>query len=475
MEGIGRRAALAAMLAPRVTAHIGASESGTYPAGIFEALSASATVLYPVNPGRASVFGRPCFPSVAELPERPDLAVVTIPAARVPGALEDCARGGVAAAVVVSSGFSEAGADGARLQAALAPLRDRILILGPNCAGFANLRDGITAARLYAERIPGGVSLVSQSGALMMALHGSFAARGAGMRYLVSVGNQEDLALEDILEHCAADPATTVAAAFVEGVRDGPRFAAALEAGLRAGKPVVVLKAGRSDEGRRLAATHTAAVAGSSRVFEAVCRQHGAILVDDAAQLADTASLWELSGGRLTERIAWLAQSGGVGALLGDQAAAAGFPPQPPSAALEKAARGADLLPADRPLLNPVDLGGDRLRGRALEAAAEPFAADPQTDVLAFLFAKNPNREVEAETAEAVASVRSRFGKPVFVVWVGGDAPPPEGRTSAVRLLARAGIPVFLQPGDAVRAVARLLSWKRFRRAKTGAEGGAPC
>ena len=468
-----RMAALATMLTPRVTAHIGASESGLYPAGIFESLASSNTALYPVNPNRAFVFGRRCFPSVGALPERPDLAVVSVPAARVPGVLADCVRAGVTAAVIVSSGFSEGGADGARLQEELSTLRDRILILGPNCAGFANLRDGIVAARLYAERIPGGISLVSQSGALMMALHGSFAARGAGMRYLVSVGNQADLCLEDLLAHCASDPATTVSAVFVEGVRDGARFAQALQANLEAGKPVVVLKAGRTEAGRRMVSTHTAAVAGASRVFEAVCRQHGAILVDDVGQLADTACLWELTGGRLSQRIAYLAQSGGLCALLADQLAAAGFPPITPSPALEKAVHLASLLPADRKLLNPADLGGDRLRGEALADAAAPFAADPDTDVLAFLFAKNPNRDVEAKTAEAVASVRHRHGKPVFAVWVGGDAPPAEGQTCAVRLLSKAGISVFPQPGDAARAVARLLAWKRFRSRLLGLQEAA--
>ncbi|PKL06960.1 MAG: hypothetical protein CVV53_01735 [Spirochaetae bacterium HGW-Spirochaetae-9] len=447
------------LLSPKVVVHIGASESGIYPSDIFRSLLASPVTLHAVNPRRREVFGQSCLASVDDLPKRgqgegrADLAILTIPAAAVPAALADCIEAGIEQAVIISSGFAEAGAEGRALQTQIEALGDRIHILGPNCAGFANITAGITAARLYSPAAKGCISLISQSGALMMALHGAFAEKGAGLRAVVSVGNQAGFTLADFLHHFAADPGTEVVAAFIEGMSDGAEFVNAAKKCLAAGKPVIAVKSGRTELGKRLAATHTAALVGEGRVFEAVCRQYGIILVDDIEDLVAAASLAAATIHSPLGRIAWIAQSGGLGSLVGDLAKAAGIEPEP-------------LPPELGAALNPVDLGGDCMRGMAIKDTLLRFLNHNQVDSVVVLFAKNPNRDIEVETSEGIIAARNASGKPVIVVWVGPSLPVSGGlqlNRSALLELSRAGIPLFSSPGPAVRALGRLKTWRGFR------------
>ncbi|MDO8943657.1 MAG: CoA-binding protein, partial [Desulfobacterales bacterium] len=362
---------------------------------MFKSLKASPVILYAVNPRRSEVFGSPCLSSLSELPDREkeegkaDLAILTIPAAAVPAALADCIEAGISQAVVISSGFSEAGPAGRALQAEVEALGDRIHVLGPNCAGFANVSEGIIATRLYSQAASGCISLVSQSGALMMALHGAFAEKGSGLRTVVSVGNQAGFRLSDFMNHFAADPGTKVVAAFIEGMPDGADFVAAARRCLAAGKPVIAVKSGRTELGTRLAATHTAALVGEGRVFEAVCRQYGIILVDDIEDLVAAASLAAATASSPLNYIAWISQSGGLGSLVGDLAKVAGIEPQPFPVELGAA-------------LNPLDVGGDRMRGGAIRDTLQPFLSHKGMDAIVLLFAKNPNRDIEFETAKAI-------------------------------------------------------------------------
>jgi len=450
------------MLTPRVVAHVGASETGLYQADVFRSLLASKATVYPVNPNRDLVFGERCYGAITELPERPDLAVVTVRRELVSEVLAGCVSAGVPGAVVFASGFAEAGAEGAGLQRQIAAFADRVVILGPNCAGFANVGDGIVATRLYSKLRPGSVSFVSQSGALMMALHGSFSDAHVGLRYIASVGNQVDLTVSDLLLHFAEDDQTRLSALFLEGVSDGGRLVAALERNLQVAKPVIVLRAGRTEAGRVLASTHTAAIAGSDRVFSAVCRQYGAVLVDDVNDMVAAARLFEAFGARLTDRVAYLCQSGGLGSLAGDLAKLARLEASAFSDGLRERIQAAGIVPQYREALNPLDVGGDAMRGKALIETAVPFFEDTETDAVALLFAKNPNRPVEQETAAAVVELAVRYEKPLIVIWVGDFT--EEGSSSAIATIEQNDIPVFRQPSDAVQAVSRVVEYYRFRR-----------
>ncbi|GAB1484166.1 hypothetical protein MASR2M78_29830 [Treponema sp.] len=464
---------LHSMLNPHVVAHVGASESGLYPAGIFESLLASELELFAVNPNRPTVFGHTSYKSVADLPKVPDLALITVDRRHVGKILTECASAGIRAAVIITSGFAEAGLEGAAFQAELESFAGKLLLLGPNCAGFANIQGRIIATRFAGTIGEAGISFVSQSGALMMALHGSFASRGAGMRYLVSVGNQLDLRVEDLLQYFATDKDTRVSSAFIESVKDGRAFIRALEANRNAGKPVVLVKAGRTEIGSRLAATHTAAAAGEAKVFEAVCAQYGAILVDDIDDLVSTALLFDRFASSSFRNMAWLTQSGGLGSLLGDHATKAGLSLEPFSAELQGELRKCGLVPDYQTIHNPVDLRGDLMRGSALGDSLRPFMESTEVDSVGLLFAKSPWRPIEAETVQAILDARNETGKAIIVVWVGntdasylGAGPQPdEKRVSALALLVASGIPVFFQASDASRAIERVRRWAEVRDA----------
>lgn len=475
-----KTAALAAMFAPKAVAHVGASEQGLYPADIFKCLMQSDTELFAVNPNRDAVFGKPCYRSLKELPRVPELVVVTVPRQFVHGVLEECVAVGSVAAVVISSGFAEADDQGRELERGFAAFRDKLIILGPNCAGFANLTANIAAMRLSYPKRAGGISFVAQSGALMMSLYGAFYARGAGMRHIVSVGNQADLSVEDFLMYFAQDTGTRVSAAFIEGIRDGRKFIEALKAHARAGKAVVLVKSGRTAVGQKLAATHTAAAAGDAKIFEAVCRQYGAIVVDDLEDMISTALLFDYRAGSgavfathvgspglgipvKDNGIAWVSQSGGLGSLTGDLAKNAGLEPRLFPAEIEARIKELGLVPAYQNILNPVDLRGDLTRGYALGDSLKPFLESPDIDTVVLLFAKNPNRAVETETAACILELRKTYSKTIVVVWV-GRAQPQDDQVSAIDILIAGGVPVFSQSGDAVRALARIARHRAFVR-----------
>ncbi len=467
---------LAHFFDPASIAIVGASEEGMYPAGILKNLLSCgyAGRLFPVNPKRSEIFGLACYPTLAALPERPDLILVIVPRQAVLGVVEEAERLGVPAAVVISAGFAESDAEGKQLEAALrARLQEsRIAVIGPNCAGFASLANAVIATRLSAPARAGGVGFVSASGALMMAMQGLFADAGLGLSRIVSLGNQVDVSLTDVLEFLVDDPQTQVIGAFIEGMDDGRRFARVAARAHAAGKPLVLLKSGRSQAGQAAAATHTAALATSQRVFEAVCRQAGAILVDDIAELTATLHAcvaWRqrMPAGR---RVALVTQSGGMGSLAADWASAEGLalPPLPP--ALQEQTQGV-LAPNGAPALkgvpalgNPADVRGAGALGQVAADLLQLFLESPAYDAALLLLAKSAVAPRELATAQALAQLAATAPKPFALVWVGQRAPQlPTDSAEPLRLLAEASIPLFSQPRDALRTLARLAAWGEQR------------
>lgn len=464
-------AGLEAFFNPQRIAVIGASEQGLYPAGVIQNLAQYGFPgeVYPINPNRQAVFGLRCYPDVTATPSPADLAVVVVNRNRVIPALRQCLQAGIHSALIFSVGFSEADDAGRALQAEMAELvrTTPLKIVGPNCAGLANVPGKVIATRLPVPPRPGRISLVSQSGALMMALYGLFADRRLGMNRLLSVGNQVDITLSDGIRHLAAHPGTDIIASFIEGLNDGAGFAAGLRQALAAGKPVVLVKSGRTDIGQQIAKTHTAAVAGSDRVFQGVCRQFGAILVDDLRELMDTVQVLDCFGERIAGgRLAAISTSGGMASLTADLCTRAGLRLPPPGTYLQKRLAGVAHL-RDLDLSgNPADVRGPSMYGPATEGTLLPFLEDPDTDAVLLLLARSAVRDQDAETADYILRAYQAANKPLAVVWVGQRYPiEPVEYPLGHRLLAEAGIPVFEQSGDAVRAIRNARDYWSFRAA----------
>ena len=353
--------AFASLLAPRSVAVIGASDDVTRIGGRplrYMREGGFAGRIFPVNPKRETVQGLPAFADVAALPEVPDTAILALPAAATLAAVEACVAKGLRSAVVFSAGFAETGAEGVALQARIAAVAREggLRLLGPNCLGVMNPGAGwygTFSVVLDGELMQSGpVGIVSQSGAYGSHLAHLARARGMGISQWVTTGNEMDISLAEALEHVIARPETKVVMAYAEGIHDGDRFRAALETARELGKAVIFTKTGRTDVGAKAAASHTAALAGSDAVFDAVLRQYGVHRALTTPEQLDVAYAAARGHYPESERVGIFTMSGGFGIQLADDCAAAGLDvaPMPEDAQAELKA----MLPYASPV-NPVD------------------------------------------------------------------------------------------------------------------------
>ncbi len=439
---------LAPFLDPASVAVIGASRDPYKVGGSVVANLRSAGFrgrILPINSRADSVQGLPAVRSLLDVEGPVDLAVIAVPAADVLPALKHCAAKQVGGAVVISAGFRETGGEGVRREAELREwLRDQpIRVLGPNCLGWIRpaCRLNVTFAPGMPE--PGGIAFITHSGALAVAILDWSRDRRVGFSLFASLGNQADLNESDLLDAVAADPETRVIACYLEGIADGQRFLGALRRAA-AVKPVVLLKAGRSPEGARAVSSHTGALAGSDRAFDAAVRQAGALRVDTVEELFDIArglaSQPLPRGGRLIV----VTNGGGLGIVATDAARAAGLSVAPLDEAVRQ--RLAEGLPATAGLGNPVDLVGDadaRRYGHALHALGTD-----STDAMLVLLTPQAATDA-ASIARTIAGATRGWPIPVAAAFVGGTRVAP-----GVRVLEEAGIPCYAFPETAVKALA---------------------
>jgi acetate---CoA ligase (ADP-forming) len=318
------RTELDRLLAPRAIAVIGAtSKPGRVGRIVFERLLGSGRPLYPVHPKESEVLGEPVVPSIGELPDDVDVAVITIGAGRAVQAAEDCGRRGIPFAIVVAGGFGEVGQEGRALEKRLRaiPAESGTRLLGPNTLGlFVPSEDLDTIFVEHGDEAlskGGGVAFVTQSGSVGVEALGLASNIGFGMRAFVGLGNKCDLDELDLLHHFAADDQTSCLAFYVENLDRGREFLqAAREASGR--KPVVVLKAGRSEAGAAAVSSHTGRLAGSDRVLDGAFRQHGMQRVFDDEELCDAARTLALLPPAPGNRVAFVTPAGGYGVMGAD-------------------------------------------------------------------------------------------------------------------------------------------------------------
>ncbi|PWC44936.1 acetate--CoA ligase [Azospirillum sp. TSO22-1] len=448
------RLPLARILDPRSVAVIGASEDvGKFGGRVLHHLIRHdyAGRIVPVNPNRPALFGIPAVPSIAEA-GAVDVAAIALPAAQLEGAVAACAAAGVGAVVIITAQMAESGAEGAERQRRIVAVARAagMRILGPNCLGFVNTRAGLALTSSFAmgvERLPvGPVGLVSQSGALMATMFNAGYDIGVGFGTLVSVGNQADVTEAEVFAHLIDDPDTRAIVLYLEGVSDGRRFLEEAERARAAGKPVVAVKAGRSEAGQRAALSHTASLAGPFRLFEAAARARGVVLADDpeaAVAIADALARWPAGLPRGTG-VAPVSGSGGGAAIVADRLADAGLP----LAALTEATRtrlAAELPPGQPPL--PFDAGATRggFAAPAVAGALGVLAADETVGALVYVMTTQPQMP---EIAAALAEVGRTAGKPVLLVLSAGSV--ADGLRATLR---DAGYPYHNRLDDALRVL----------------------
>ncbi|MBO1018337.1 acetate--CoA ligase family protein [Achromobacter sp. SD115] len=414
--------------------------------------------VYAVNPAYQEIGGRRCWPSISALPEAEiDVALIMINASLVLDSLRQCAARGIPFAVVMTSGFSEAGEEGQRLEREIAQLCETtgLHVYGPNCPGFVNVRDrlGMTFSPAFKDDLnSGSIGLATQGGGLgRNLLQGLSFGQGVGLWF--SAGNEVDLEIPDFIAHMANDPKTSVIALLMEGVKNGRRLTAALELARTRNKPVVVLKVGRSEAGVRAAQSHTASVAGTAAVNSAVFRQFGAIEVDDLDQLLAVSRLLTRITPKSGNGLCIYTFSGGTAALAADIAGAAGLPmavfaPET-KAALRK------LLPDFASMDNPVDTTADILRNPEASAAClRAICADPALGTVLFPIPMDYGGITDG-MAQAIATVAAETDTLIVPVWMSRRL------GGGFQLLETAGLLPFLSLSDAIAALSKAIPWQR--------------
>ena len=426
------RIPIARIFEPQRVAVFGASDDRSKWGGRimhYLALHGFAGEIVPLNPRREVVQGRKCYARIADAPPI-DVAVIAVPAAAVPPMVRECADAGVGCCVIITAGFAEAGdEDSAAAQEEIARISAEtgMRLVGPNCLGLINLRNGmaLTSARvLDVEKIiPGHIGLLSQSGALMLSVDNRAHDQGIGFSQLVSVGNQADLDICDFFEHMIEDPVTKVICLHIEGLREGRRLLALLERARAAKKPVIILKTGRSAAGEAAARSHTASLAGAYPVFAAACREAGAILVDDPDVMALLADFILRNGPSRGDGIGIISSSGGMNGIVVDRFGDHGLRLARFSETTREALTPV-MLPDHRD--NPIDMGTRRQEVGDVRAIAAPIVSaltgDPDVGLIMIPLTTTPHYEA---SVTALCEVLKTSGKPVlFVVTPGSVATP---------------------------------------------------
>jgi acetyl coenzyme A synthetase (ADP forming)-like protein len=464
-EHIAGSAGVRRIFYPRSVAVIGASRDPERIGGkVFRNLlfTGFSGVIFPVNPKTTSVGGVLSYPSVEHVPGDVDLAVIVVPAAQVLEVIDQCARKGVIGVIVISAGFSESGPGGAERQRLL---REKALaygmrVIGPNCLGIMNTdpetRLNAAMAGLMPQR--GGVSISSHSGALGIALLDYVKSNNLGIAHFASIGNRIDISSNDLLEFWEDDDNTRVILLYLETFGNPRRFSR-IARRLTRKKPIIAVKAGRSEVGERAATSHTGALAGSDIAVDVLFRQSGVIRVNTIEEMFNVAKILAHQPLPKGPRLAILTNAGGPGVLAVD--AAVGYGLSVPPFSEETRQKLAQFLPAEASLANPVDMiasaTGEQF-GKALSVILE----DPAIDAAIVInIPVRPYQEVASGIQQALAGYEGE--KTVVACFMMSGT-----NTIEIRTVPERPIPVYMFPEDAVQAFFHSYTYSRYKTLKAG-------
>jgi len=450
---------VAGLFDPDRVAVVGASDrEGSIGRALLENLAAFDGEVVAINPNRDTVLDQRCYPDVDSVPGTVDVAIVAVPAAVVVDAVREVGEAGVDKVVVITAGFSETGAEGARRERELAAVAAEygLTLVGPNSLGILSSRSSLNATFGPIDAVPGDVSFLSQSGAFITAVMDWAQTENVGFRDIVSLGNKAVLDETDFLASWGDDDGTAVVIGYLEGIADGRAFVETARA-ITDETPVIVVKSGRTASGARAASSHTGAIAGNDRAYEAGLAAGGVLRAGSVQELFDWAQALRGLPHPDGDGVAVVTNAGGPGVLATDAVGASGF-----DLASFTAATREDLeavLPAAATAHNPVDVIGDASVERFRDAL-DTVLSDPGVDAAVVISA--PTALVDAgDLASAIAAVQRDHQTPVVAALMGGDWVEP-----AESVLQSAGIPNFFDPA---RAVGALDATRRHRNLATRA------
>ena len=453
------------MLNPRSIAVVGATPRLQYGGRMLAAaLKAGDRVsVYPVNPRYDEVMGVKCYPSVSDLPEAPDVVGVVVSSGQVLNVLNECHQKGTRAAIVISAGFSERGTqEGRDLQAQLGEFarESGLRISGPNCLGLANVKDNIwvSSSSRGAEGLGGPVGLVCQSGA---SAFGPFLNRaldsGIGLSYIISTGNEADLDFSDFVRYLLDDDDTKVIAGFVEGFKDASKFIEIAKLAAERGKPIVLIKIGRSDLGAKAAQSHTAALTGLDALYDAALSQYGVIRVADYDELLEVSNLLANSPPPPAQGLAVVSHSGGISSLTADMCGQVGLDLPELNDTARDGING--VLKGFGWASNPSDVTGFA-NSDSFPEIMQFMANDP---AMGTLVVASSGGDAQAEQVIAQRDLDKEMA--LAFLWTGSRR-----ESAGLDMLKKARIPVFYTPNRLATGIRSLLDYHIWlgRRGQAG-------
>ncbi len=419
--------------------------------------------IYPVNPRETEIGDLKCYCSIKDIEAPVELAVISIPASKVNQVARECGESGVKGLVVITAGFKEVGLEGNKLEQELLKICREfgMRMLGPNCVGLMDTHSPINAS--FANGFPnqGNISFISQSGAMLVSILDWSFEMGLGFSSFISLGNKADLNEVDFIESCANDPQTSVILCYIEDVTDGDRFVKVCsEAALK--KPIIILKSGTSTAGAQAASSHTGALAGSNRAYDAAFKQCGILRADSMNDLFDLARAFSAQPLPLQPRVAIVTNAGGPAIVTTDAVEKNGL----------KMARFTketidllrDNLPPAANIYNPVDLIGDARNDR-YHFALDTVLQDKNVDSALVLLCPAAVTEPE-ETAQSIVELSQRYEtKPVMAVYMGGKS-----LQAGKNYLTENGVPAFTFPEPSVRALKGMIDYAGYKNRPTAQE-----
>ena len=415
--------------------------------------------VYAVNPDTTPILGLPTYKSILGVPDKIDLAVIVVPAVFVEKTMKECIKKKIPSVIIITSGFSEIGGKGEKLEEDLKKIlkKSKTRVIGPNCVGVYDSSTKVDTLFLSIDRLKrpkqGSIAFVSQSGAVGSTILDWLAAEGVGVSKFISYGNGIDVNESNLLEFLAKDEKTKVIAVYLEGLKaEGKEFMKiAKEVSKR--KPIVVLKAGKTEKGMKAVASHTGSLAGSERIFAAVFKQTGIIEAQNWEELVDFSKALSMQPLPKSDRVAIVTNGGGYGVLAADEAERQNLKLPEPSGQLKKVLK--NKLPPYVSLHNPLDITGDATTER-YQIVLEEVLKKEFDGVIVISLMQVPT--LDSKITDIIVSMK-KFGKPILCCMTGS-----EFTAKAERILENNGIPVYQTPERAVRTFSSLVYYEKQRK-----------